>query len=343
MAVTDSLAKELNDSAFDIAVIVLTSIAIYNALELVFVIFWTFKRYKGLYFWSVCVASVGIALNAVGYLLKDLTPDRNGVLVASLILVGWCTMVTGQSLVLYSRLHLLIPDDRVLRAVLYMIICNAIIMHIPIIVLVSGYFSSADPERFVSVYCIYEKIQLSVFFLQEIIISGLYLWETTKLLHLERGTWGTMGKRRIMNHLILVNIIVIMLDITVLVFAFINLDMLQTGYKPLAYSIKLKLEFSVLGQLLDLVKSKGLSESLANNPANTHVSLGSDDAAIMTMHSRRSGPRKGSNHHAEAGEIDDEICKPSSSTASSAESARVDGPATSQTSLGPKLDTTRGS
>lgn len=52
------------------------------------------------------------------------------------ICLGWYCMVTGQSLVLYSRLHLVVR--RRLRWVLGMIILNAIVLHGGTTVLVFG-------------------------------------------------------------------------------------------------------------------------------------------------------------------------------------------------------------
>jgi hypothetical protein len=51
-----------------------------------------------------------------------------------LLNVGWVAMVTGFSCVLYSRLHLVNPGRRILRATLACIIVNAILFHGPVVV-----------------------------------------------------------------------------------------------------------------------------------------------------------------------------------------------------------------
>ena len=84
-----------------LVIIVFISIALYNVIELNFLIATTFKRFRGLYCWSFTVSTWGIAFNAVGYLLRHLRPNQSGYLHATLILIGWCSMVNGQSLVLY--------------------------------------------------------------------------------------------------------------------------------------------------------------------------------------------------------------------------------------------------
>lgn len=260
MAFIDSF--EPFDQERIIVVLVITvfiSIAFYNVLELTASIFTSFKKYSGLYFWSLLIATWGIAFNSTGYLLMHLSLTTEANIYATLILIGWCSMITGQSVVLYSRLHIVMHHQKRLRLVLYMIIANALWLHLPIIVLVYG-TNSANPEPFRQPYIVYEKIQLSVFFVQELIISGLYVWETTNRLRLEKSI-GHMRTRKIMNHLIWVNVLVVLLDVTILALEFTNLFNIQTAWKPLAYSIKLKLEFSILNQLVNLRHGGATSNS----------------------------------------------------------------------------------
>src|SRR4051812_37648241 len=119
-----------------VSIIVFISMALYNVVELSFIILATFKRRSGLYFWSFVVAAWSIGPYGVGFLLKALKVLSLSWVYVTLIVVGWCGMVTGQSVVLYSRLHLVMHNDFRLRLVLAMIIFDAIICHIPIIVMV---------------------------------------------------------------------------------------------------------------------------------------------------------------------------------------------------------------
>jgi hypothetical protein len=234
-------------------VVVFLSIALYNFLELNAYILTAFKRRSGLYFWSFTVSTWGVAFNSVGYLLKHLHVTSKSNLYSTLILIGWCTMITGQSVVLYSRLHIVMHNRQRLRAVLIMIITNAVWLHVPIIILVYG-ANSTNPGPYEKPYSIYEKIQLSVFITQELIISGLYLWETSGMLKLER-TIGNNGTRIVLRHLIVVNVVVILLDFSILGLEFANFFEIQTAWKPLVYSVKLKLEFSILNRLVELTRS----------------------------------------------------------------------------------------
>ena len=232
------------------AIVVFMSMALYNVIELLFIIWATFKRYSGVYFWSFLVATFGIALNISGFFIKFFGPMSLGYLSCTLSLMGWVTMVTGQSMVLWSRLHLVMGHKRRLRVVLWIIITDAVCFHGMIIPMVYGSFSS-NPRKYERPYFIAEKIELIGFFLQEFMLSSLYIIEAVSLIRLERLFGNTRSGTRLMKHLIRVNVLVIALDITVLVLEFVNLYDVQIVYKPWAYSVKLKLEFTVLNSLVD--------------------------------------------------------------------------------------------
>jgi len=164
------------DEATTITIACFLALALYNVLELTFITFATFKQRGGLYFYSFLTSTWGIGLYSVGFLLKHLKLSTISILYVTLIVIGWCCMVTGQSVVLYSRLHLLLRNRKTMRALLIMIIVNAFVCHGPIIVMVYG-ANSANPDPFVGPYSIYEKVQVTIFFIQELIISGFYLVE----------------------------------------------------------------------------------------------------------------------------------------------------------------------
>ncbi|KAL6924252.1 hypothetical protein FSST1_001526 [Fusarium sambucinum] len=227
-------------------------ISLYNVLELNLAILTTFKTRKSLYFWSFVAATNGIAPHTIGFLLKNLCSSDNFILYISLISVGWALMVTGHSLVLYSRLHLIFWNQFYLRLVLAMIITNVVVMHIPIIILMFGANSSAT-NPWVHPYQIYEKIQVTVFFSQELIISALYIKACFSFFSSEELLHGK-GVQRMRRHLLIVNVVIILLDIPILVLEFADFYDFQTAYKTIVYSIKLKLEFHLLNRLVEVAK-----------------------------------------------------------------------------------------
>ncbi|KAH7238176.1 hypothetical protein BKA59DRAFT_481545 [Fusarium tricinctum] len=232
-------------------VLVFLSISLYNVIELTFIIFGTFKRHSGLYFWSFLISTWGICVYDCGFLIKYYASSAVGYVAATLISFGWVAMVSGQSLVLWSRLHLVLRNRFRLKAVLYMICINGVLMHGTVIPMIYGSFSS-DTSKWRQPYSIMEKIQVTVFFIQEIIISSFYIIETVKLMRMERTMGNKRGSRRLMNHLIYVNILIILLDVTILGLEYADQYQYQTSYKAFVYSTKLKLEFTILNRLVEM-------------------------------------------------------------------------------------------
>jgi hypothetical protein len=81
-------------------------IALFNAIELLIAILVRFQQRRGLYFWSLVISSIGIFPYTLGLLFKffGVIQGYPTVFAAiAMIVIGWHTMVTGQSVVLYSR------------------------------------------------------------------------------------------------------------------------------------------------------------------------------------------------------------------------------------------------
>lgn len=223
------------------------AVACFNSIEILISLLHRFKRYEGLYFWSMLTATLGIILHSIVVLLRYYALGPN-FLLSVLTCVGWYGMVTGQSVVLYSRLHLIVSDKSKIRWVKYMILTNFCILHVPVTVLFLG-SNTRDSRRFLPAFHVYEGIQLAGFFIQESVISGLYIWETARGLKPIFAVRKAM-ERNVMRHLIIVNVLVVILDVTLLVTQYSSNFQIQTTYKPVVYSIKLKMEFTVLNKLL---------------------------------------------------------------------------------------------
>ncbi|KAF2839162.1 hypothetical protein M501DRAFT_992146 [Patellaria atrata CBS 101060] len=272
-----------------ILIAVFIGLSLYNAVELVTLSLVTFKRYRGKYFWSLMASTLGIIPYAIGFLLKfyqiidPLSPSHWGSVF--LLSIGWYPMVTGQALVLWSRLHLVVRNEKVLRWTLYMIITNAIVLHIPTTVLTCGSNSNSlrpsTHHAFVHGYNIMEKTQMTGFATQELIISFIYVREAIRLLRLSTAIQeeDRVG-RKIMFQLLGINVVIIILDIALLAVAYANLYVLETTLKGVVYSVKLKLEFAVLGKLIYIVKTRSNTGSDKFGPSvstlNKEVSYRTD-------------------------------------------------------------------
>ena len=241
--------------AIFMAIAAFTAVAWYNVIELNVQVFLTFKRHRGLYFWSLLISSYGCILHALGFLIKFfLIPKKGGqaitYLAVSIITVGWYAMVTGQAVVLYSRLHLVVREQRILRAILVMIIFDAICFHIPTTILTYG-SNSEQSHKYEHAFNVVERLQMTVFCVQEFIISGVYVWSTVRLL---RPVYHGRT-RKVMMQLVWINLIIIGMDAVLLVMEYGKYYEIEATLKAMVYSIKLKLEFAVLNQLMTLANS----------------------------------------------------------------------------------------
>jgi hypothetical protein len=230
------------------------AIAYWLVLELTFEVYFTFKRHDGLYFWSIIVSTWGVALRAIGWTVQMFMPGANPYLCTTFMITGVSAMVTGFSFVLYSRLHLVIRDRRVLRVILVAIAFDGVAFLLPLAVAQYG-VNSHDPYNYVSLILPAERLYAIGYFLQEIILGCLYIWTARRtVLHsyVER-------KHKTTAVLIGAQILVILLDIPTLVLAWPSPSMgasiiILGTLHPTIYAIKLKIELVVLDQLVEIVR-----------------------------------------------------------------------------------------
>ncbi|MCJ1377663.1 hypothetical protein MMC17_000759 [Xylographa soralifera] len=232
------------------------------AVELNLTIFLTFKRYRGLYFWSLLISAWGCVLHAFGFILKFLVSTSWWVPIP-FIEIGWVGMVTGQALVLYSRLHLVVRDYKITRYVLWMIIFDVFALHVPTIIFTVG-SNSPNGATWSGMFNVMERIQLTGFCIQEFIISTIYLWATIRILK----SLSHRSTRRVMWQLVLINSLCIGMDIILICLEYTNEYVGEASIKPMLYAFKLKLEFAVLNQLVGLVQAGLYNGNMAGDNPN---------------------------------------------------------------------------
>lgn len=117
---------------------------------------------------------------------------------------------------------------------------------------------------------------MSGFFCQEVILSSIYIVETARILRssLQPGT------RKTMQQLIVINAIIILMDLGLLSLEAASLYILETLTKGVLYSIKLKLEFAILGKLVKFVGGSR-ADSIARQGSVGFVTT-NDDKATST-------------------------------------------------------------
>lgn len=234
-------------TADSVIVTVAIAIALYNCLELSLLITSTFKRWKGLYFWSLSISNVGVFLYALGMMLGYFVLCKRWVWKVILD-IGWVSMLTFQSLVLYSRLGLIIANSNILAGVKWMIIVNSMILCTIVVIFDFG-STYSGLASFAAGYYYVEQIQLIMFTVQELIISGLYVSKTIALLKVISKD----NTRTMIAQLLVMNIIIICMDTGIVALEFLHYQLYQEVLKGFVYSVKLKLELNILSKLVDLV------------------------------------------------------------------------------------------
>lgn len=251
-----------------IQIIAMFSIGVYNTLETTIVAFNNFKHYQSLYFWSIQIVSQGILMHTIPAMARFVFQASN--LATSIpFIIRQYTIVTGQAVVLYSRLHLLVSDIRNIRQVLWIIIINTYLLHIPMTIFFFGINNSS--KRFAHPTTVFDRIQLTGFCIQDLIISSIYIYKAVSTLKL-MSTICSRNSRNTIIYLFQINILVVLLDILLLLAKF-KLHYIQVNLKTVVYNIKLKLEFSVLNHLsltvLPYTCKRGYTERGQSNNQDT--------------------------------------------------------------------------
>ena len=141
--------------------IISAALASYNALELILLIFSTFKTYNGLYFISMLSATCAIIPYVIGMVTMYFDPSAKipGLIVNN---IGWIVMVVAQSVVLYSRLGIVLGkrNSRILIFTKWMIIIDGIIFYTLATVIVFGMHFSNN-SNFAASYVYSERLQMT--------------------------------------------------------------------------------------------------------------------------------------------------------------------------------------
>ena len=118
-----------------LAAMALLGICFYLAIDNQVNIYRTFTRKQGLYFWSLEIGIWGVVFDAIGMIFKFIDPKpRIWPLYTLALTLGWGAFSTAQVLVLYSRLHLVLRDQRIQRFVFYMAWSSVPLIVVPICV-----------------------------------------------------------------------------------------------------------------------------------------------------------------------------------------------------------------
>jgi hypothetical protein len=133
-----------------------------------------------------------------------------------------------------------------------MILVDLLVIQVGATTLYAG-SQTSQAAKYLPIYKVWERFQVTAFFVQECILSALYIYRTYVLMH-DSTAFRGKDVSKLLKHLILVNFLVIALDVTILAFQYAGIYDIQTSWKTLVYSVKLKLEFYILNRLIEITK-----------------------------------------------------------------------------------------
>lgn len=219
------------------------------SFELLFMVYSFFRSHRGLYYWSIVVAAAAMILQITGFILQRFENYWPPILPFVMSKVGWAVNVTAFSLVLWSRLHLVVDNPRILKWVLVMIIASAVLCIGSTTIFEFGLAQSGYRNTFYPAIGVVERFQQTMYTLQEAGLSILYV-------HYSARFWQSgmsIHTRKVVGLLTFVQILSMTLDIILTVTVYLNMLILRCTLYPFFYALKLKLEFLVLNQLRDML------------------------------------------------------------------------------------------
>ena len=198
--------------------------------------------------------------------------------VVVILSTSWIVMITGQSIVLWSRLHLITRNQRLLKFVLRLIIFDSIVLCVPTAAMTFATNATGNPA-YAHGFEIIEKIQMTWFTVQEFFISGVYLWEIRKLMKVMFDT----GKRKIMWQLVAMNVLLLTIDLILVLMEYLNLYEIEATFKTLVYSVKLKVEFAVLTKVVNLFTNRGDNSKIASGRSGVRTNNTNHENDLVTV------------------------------------------------------------
>ncbi|KAI4861167.1 integral membrane protein [Hypoxylon rubiginosum] len=272
----------LDDPPMAMCMAAFIGISWYIGAEINLSLFLIFKRRRGLYFWSCALVSWGVILQSLFIVLADFEVWKNPKGAITMIYLTWFMMVVPQSWILYSRLHLIMYDSKVLKRIRAVLVVDSIVFSVPTIVI--GILAQVSLPSLFNFNLVWDRLQFVVFFVQETALGILYIYQarkylqSTSLLHepsittsssLSRTADG-LQRRNVLHRLIYINIFIIVLDIALLGINSADLFYLQGALKPCVYGIKLKAEFVILNSLIESARGHNSSDISDSNSNGTN-------------------------------------------------------------------------
>jgi hypothetical protein len=114
------------------------AVALWSTLTLTIRLVTTMKKRSGMYFYSIFATTWGLSIRQIGNFVQFYSPSCPWQIGFVLQEIGWVGMISGFSMVLYSRLSIILESRKVRRAVLAMVVTNGLVWHSAMIIILGG-------------------------------------------------------------------------------------------------------------------------------------------------------------------------------------------------------------
>jgi hypothetical protein len=190
------------------------SIGLFICLEMFVLIFITFKRYSGIYFWTLTGATVCQTLVCISTLLAFWIIKGDQPTVSLTIgIPGYLFFVPLEGLVLYSRLHLLGASRRSLRFVLGAIAFEFVFAEIPCAVMEALNPKYGQRSDFFEWYKVVWREEAAMYMVMHLILMSMFFSHIRKM-------WGEEHMRGVLKEVALMIFMVFALDVVNMVLNF---------------------------------------------------------------------------------------------------------------------------
>lgn len=187
-------------------------------IETFLLIYITFQRRTGLYFWSLIITTSAQVAASIGFMLEFFSLEGScGWISMIFYVLGYIAWTPFEYLLLYSRLHLLRPSTMVLRVVLLVIVTEFCLIEIP--VTISWIGATARPlSRFPAVYNVLRRIESIVYAMVDLVLTGLYIYHIKKMWY---DSSSNKDVRRVLRNVQYMALFVVIADVAYIISSYI--------------------------------------------------------------------------------------------------------------------------
>jgi hypothetical protein len=211
-----------------------TAMGLLCGLEMLALVGDRFRRWSGLYFWSLIIAtlaiiSVNISNILYYWVLKDSCPG----ITLLFEVPGYLLYVPFEFLILYSRLHLVQTGGKTKRFVLAAIFIEWVVVEVPLAVLTIG-ATLAPESSFNTTYISRGKAEWIIYLAIDFVLSGVYIFQI-------RNTWGSDSDpkmRSVLRQVAVMTTFILLIDAIYIILWFKLSSTISVGLDVSMYLLK---------------------------------------------------------------------------------------------------------